>query len=122
MLRQVLAGWLECWGRDLPRSDRKAHHWQVTIRHYSEPSRVFESAGRNPFLPDTKPVRVVRKGFLTTPEKTAFHTLPDQDLPERQPPEKPLDTDREKSILIEDIVVDNPREGGRSHAERETIA
>jgi len=25
--------------------------------------------------------------------------------------EKPLDTARDKSILIEDIVVDNPREG-----------
>jgi hypothetical protein len=25
--------------------------------------------------------------------------------------QKPLDTDRDKSILIEDIVIDNPREG-----------
>jgi hypothetical protein len=30
--------------------------------------------------------------------------------------EKPLDTDREKYNLIEDIVVDNPREGALSVA------
>ena len=30
------------------------------------------------------------------------------------PQQKPLDTDRKKSILIEDIVVDNPREGSMS--------